>query len=285
MFTDRDKCLMNYTGFTWIMEMENIPFILCYDPTPEEVEAALAKAKEVADAKSAADKTFTQEDVNRMLAADRRKSEDKLNKTLEELEAQRAKSSLTAAERTELDSTIEGLKDTMMTKTQLAEKEASKSKKAHEKALTELSESRDQWQSLYTTSTIERAIVDASSTGENAAFNPSQVVAILKPNTRLVEALDSDGEKTGLLVPSVKWQDVDKDGKPVTLDLAVPEVIKRMREQDQYLNLFKGDKTGGAGSNNKSTTGKVDTASIQKMAQGDPAAYRKARKDGSISIG
>lgn len=260
-------------------------FVLCYDPTPEEEAAAAAKKaeEEAATKKAAEGKTFTQEDVNRMLAADRRKSEEKLTKTLDELEAQRAKSSLTSAEREELDTTIEGLKETMMTKTQLAEKEASKSKKAHEKQIAELSESTKKWQNLYTTSTIERAIVDAASSGPNKAFNTSQVVAILGPNTRLIEALDNDGEKTGDLVPSVKFKDTDKDGKPVTLDLAVSAAVKRMRELDAYANLFESEGTGGVGGSTKAKGGS-STETVAKMAQGDPAAYRKARKDGTISL-
>lgn len=264
------------------------PFILCYDPTPEEEAIAKAAAAKAAEEKIAADKaaaadgkSFSQEDVNRMLAADRRKSEDKLKKTLDELEAQRAKSSLSAEERAELDSTIENLQSALMTDKQLADKDKDKSKKAHTKELTELSDSRDQWQNLYTESTIERAITDASSTGPNKAFNNTQVVAILKPKTRLVEELNSDGEKTGKLVPMVKFDDVDKDGKPVTLDLAVSAAVKRMRELDEYLNLFEGDGPGGMGSTNKSG-GKADDSSVIDLAKGDPMAYRKARKDGKL---
>ncbi len=263
-------------------------FILCYEGDDDAAAAAAAAAKAAAD-KAAADKhhadgkIFTQEDVNRMLAQDRRKSEDKLTKALEELEAQRAKSSLTSAERSELDTTIESLKETMMTKAQLAEKETSKTKKAHAKQIEELSESNTKWQTLYTDSTIERAIVDAASSGPNKAFNTAQVVAILRPTTRLVEALDDDGEKTGKLVPMVKFNDIDKDDKPVTLDLAVSAAVKRMRELDQFLNLFEGEGTGGMGGSTKSNkTGGSD--SIAKLAQGDPAAYRKARKEGTISL-
>lgn len=263
------------------------PFILCYDPTPEEEAAAKIIADKAAADKAAADKaiaegkSFTQDDVNRMLAADRRKSEDKLKKTLDELEAQRAKSSLSAEERSELDSTIENLQSALMTDKQLADKDKDKSKKAHEKALVELSDSRNQWQNLYTESTIERAITDASSTGPNKAFNNTQVVAILKPKTRLVEELNSDGEKTGKLVPMVKFDDVDKDGKPVTLDLAVSAAVKRMRELDEYLNLFEGDGPGGMGSTTKAS-GKADNSSVIDLAKGDPSAYRKARKDGKL---
>lgn len=261
----------------------NSGFILCYEGE-EEAAAAKKAAEEAAAVKKAAEsKTFTQEDVNRILAADRRKSEEKLNKTLEELEAQRAKSSLTATERSELDNTIEGLKESLMTKAQLAEKESAKAKKVHEKQVTELSESSKKWQTLYTDSTIERAIVDAASSGPNKAFNTSQVVAILGPNTRLVEALDDDGEKTGSLVPMVKFNDTDKDGKPVTLDLAVSAAVKRMRELDEYANLFESEGTGGINRSTKSKGG-TSTDSVAKMAQGDPAAYRKARKEGTITL-
>ena len=271
-------------GFDFIITPE--PFILCYDPTPEElavIKAAEEKAAadKVAADKIAAAKQFTQEDVNRLLAADRRKADDKMKKTLDELEAQRAKSSLSASERADLDTTIETLQNSLMTEKELTAKENAKSKKVNEKILKEVSDSRDQWQSLYTESTIERAIVDASSLGKNKAFNNSQIVAILKPNTRLVEEL-KDGEKTGKLVPMVKFSDTDKDGKPVTLDLAVSAAVKRMRELDEYANLFEGDGPGGMGKTNTSKGTQLDESAVAQMAKGDPGAYRKARKDGKL---
>ncbi|MEK0324381.1 MAG: hypothetical protein QQN63_01650 [Nitrosopumilus sp.] len=268
-----------YYGFT--------PFILCYDPTPEEAAAATKAAEATAAAAKAAEeskgKSFSQEQVNTILATDRRKSDDRNKQTLDELEALRAKSSLTASERSELDTTIENLQSSLMTEKELTAKQTAKTTKQHKQEITDIQKSRDQWQNLYTDSTIERAIVDAAGSGPNKAFNASQVVAILRPDTRLVEELNSDGEKTGKMVPMVKFADVGKDGKPVTLDLAVSAAVKRMRELDQFLNLFEGDGPGGMGKTTKGS-GKSGDTDIAKLAAGDPATYRAARKAGTIKI-
>jgi len=222
---------------------------------------------------------FTQDQVNEFLAKDRRKHTDQLQTAVNELEALKAKSELTAAERTELDERIETLQNTLLTKEQLGEKETTKLKTTHKKEVTELTTDRDKWKKLHVGSTINRAITDAAVT--NKAFVPEQIVAILGPATQLVEALDDEGNKTGQLVPQVEFNDHDKDKKPVVLKLSVGETVKRMTEIDKYLNLFEGEGTGGVG---RKPTSSGKTADIAELAKGDPASYRKARKEGKITI-
>ena len=96
------------------------------------------------------------------------------------------------------------------------------------------------------------------------------------------EELDSEGKPTGKLIPKVKLQDKDKDGKPVTLELLVPEAIKRMKEMEQYFNLFKGEGTGGIGGMNRgSGKGQPD---FVKLAKENPAEYRRLRREGKINF-
>ncbi len=69
------------------------------------------------------------------------------------------------------------------------------------------------------------------------------------------------------------------DGKPVTLDVSVKDAVKRMREMDEYANLFIGDGTGGTGgSTRNSSGGNLNVAELAK----DPVKYREARKAGKI---
>jgi hypothetical protein len=221
-------------------------------------------------------KVFTQEEVNRILAEDKRKHQTTLQKTLDELNLVKSKANLTDTERHELDSRIETLQNTLKTKEELAKSEIEKLTKKHGKVVDDLTLDRDSWKSKYTDSTIVRSITDAAVVTE--AFSPEQIVAILKPKTQLAEALDEDGKPTGNLVPKVSFDTKDKDGKTVTLNLSPSDAVKKMSEEERYFNLFKGKGAGGLGGTNK---GKVGEGDIKKLAQ-DPSAYRKARAEGKL---
>lgn len=268
--------------------INNIPWCPVYEESPEAVAiaekvASEAKAAAEATAKAAeeaarAGKTFSQEEINKILAEDRRKHQDQTKKALEELDALKAKSNITAQEREELETRIEGMRSELMTKEELASKEKNKVATQHRTEITDVTKDRDHWKGKFTESTIQRTITDAAV--ENDAHVPEQIVAILRPNTQLVEALDAEGKPTGDLIPKVKFSDVDKDGKPVTLELTIPEAVKRMREIEKYLNLFKGEGVGGLGSLSRPGGKDLD---IKELAK-DPKAYREARKKGDVTF-
>lgn len=221
-------------------------------------------------------KTFTQEDVNKFLAKEKRAWQDKQQKAIDELEALKTKSSLSDKERTELEDRIQTMKNDLLSKEQLAKQEKDKIIKEHRVEVDKLTEERENWKTRYTDATITRAITDAAVLNE--AYSPEQIVLMLRSSTRLVEALDEEGKPTGDLIPKVTFSDEDKDGKPVTLEITVPEAVKKMKDIEKYFNLFKGEGTGGIGGTNRGG-GKV--ADIKSLAK-DPAKYREARKAGKI---
>lgn len=257
-------------------------------PVYEEDAAAIAAAAKVtADAEAAtkaaeeaarAGKTFSQEEMNKILADDRRKHQGQTRQALEELESLKAKAELTAQEREDLETRISSMRSEIMTKEELAKKAKDKTDNAHKDEVTTVTKDRDHWKGKYTESTIQRTITDAAVA--NDAHVPEQIVAILRPNTQLVEALDAEGKPTGELIPKVKFSDTDKDGKPVTLDLTIPEAVKRMREIEKYLNLFKGEGVGGIGSLSRPGGKDADLKTLAK----DPKAYREARKKGELTF-
>ena len=246
----------------------------------EDAPADDAAAKAAADAAAAAaakGKAFTQDDVNRLLADEKRKHQASTRKALEELEAIKAKSNLTDQERVDLEGRLENMKNELMTKEELAKKEQDKITRKFTEDLNKVTGERDSWQQRFTNSTIQRTITDASVASK--AFSPRQIVAILQPDTRLVEALDSEGKPTGEMIAKVEFSDVDKEGKPVTLDLTIAEAVKRMSEMDEYANLFKTDGAGGVGGANRGGGKPLDA---KKIAATDPALYRKLRAEGKI---
>jgi hypothetical protein len=224
-------------------------------------------------------KHFTQDDVNRFLANEKRKWSQKQQAAIEELEALRAKANLTEEEREQYDKRIDSMKNELLTKEQLTQKEKAKLEKEYKKQVDVLTGERDSWKGRYTEATITRAITDAAVS--NDAYVPGQIVAIMRPNTQLAEELDGEGKPTGNLVPMVELKDTDKDGKPVTLKLSPKEAVKRMKEMDDYLNLFKGEGTGGMGGMNRG--GSAKQTDLRELAR-DPAKYRAARKAGKVNL-
>ena len=218
--------------------------------------------------------TFTQEEVNSILAKEKRKQQEQTRKALDELQALKKKANITAEERQELDKRIETLNNELLTKEQLAKKNAEKERKRHESEIQKITGERDSWKSRFTDSTIKRAITDAAA--ENKAFHPTHIVALLRPTTHLVEVLNSDGEPTGDYEAKVDFDDVDDKGKPVKLSLTVKEAVKKMREMEEHQNLFQGEGAGGLGSQNRGKGGKQKT--LADAAKEGPEAYRKMRE-------
>jgi len=217
-------------------------------------------------------KTYTQIEFDTHLANARKKYQAETRTAVDELNALRAKATLSAKERQELDTRITDLNTKLLTKEELADQEKTKRERVHEEQVTTLTGERDSWHQQFTTSTITRNITDAAV--ESDAFSPQQIVAIIGPTTRLDEVKDADGIPTGKFEVKVKFNDTDKEGKPVVLDLDVAAAVKRMKEMDTYLNLFKNNGTGGLGTSNRTGGNEPDLSEIAK----DPEKWRKFRE-------
>lgn len=243
-----------------------------------EDEAAAKKAAEeaaAAAAKKAAAETFTQEQVNTMMADERRKMQDKQKKTLGELDTLKNKASLTVKEKTELEKRIEELNNQYLTSEEKARRAEEEAEKKRADQIQTLTIERDGWVSKHSKLVVKTAIVDAAAAEK--AVQHEQILALIGPKTRLVERLDDEGKPTGEYEPRVSFPDKNKEDVDIVLELSVHEAVKRMKELPRYGNLFEGTKIGGLGGSGSQTKGgKVDLA---KIAKEDPAAYRKLRNE------
>jgi hypothetical protein len=219
---------------------------------------------------------MTKAEVDALLADERKKFQTTQQRMLDEVEALRTKSTLTAQERKELEGRLENLKSEFLTKEQLADREKEKLTKQMKDTSETLTKERDSWRQRFEVSTVLRSITDAAAT--NKAFNASQVVAILRPSTKVVETVDAEGKPTGEYEAMVDFADKDKAGKPVTVRLTPADAVKRMRELPDFGNLFEGTGVGGRGGQSRGTGGKLDLKTLAT----DPVAYREARKRGEI---
>jgi len=218
-------------------------------------------------------KTFTQDQLNAVLAEERKKFESNSKKLHDELEAIKGKSQLSAQERSELEQRIESLKKETMTKEELAAQRNAQLEKASKAERDQLLQQRDHWEKQYKEATISRAILDAATTEK--AYNPNQLVALLSFNTKLTEVLDDSGKPTGQYVPKTTIPVKDSKGKVTPMDLPVNEAIKKLKEQEEYHNLFLGSGVGGVGANNQ---GGGRNGAMENMTGEEYLAARAAGK-------
>lgn len=216
------------------------------------------------------EKTLSQKEVNRIVAEDRRKHQEKIKSTVKELENLKASKNLTEKEKSDLQKRIEDLQGEVLTKEQLAAKEKERLKSSFAKQLEEANAERDLWKNRFTHSTINQQLTSAAV--KNEAYDEDQIIALLKPTTSLVEEMGEDQNPTGNLVPKVKFEDLDEQGKKVTLNLTPEEAVKRMKDMSKFANLFKSTAAGGVGGGQSGARG-TRTGPIK-----DPAEYRKHRK-------
>lgn len=208
--------------------------------------------------------TFTQDDVNKMLAADKRKHQAQLQKVEQQLQSLTQNTQLSQQERTELEASLEDVRKQLRTKEQQAAIEKRTLEEGYKTRLTEAEKKAQEWETRYTTETISRSLTDAASKGD--AFSPDQIVELLRSKTKLV-----DGK------PMVDFEDTHAEtGERITTQLSPSDAIKRMRELSTvYGNLFKSNVVSGIGGGGAGSgvggTGKVNVKSLT------PEQYRELR--------
>lgn len=257
--------------------------VSCYEGEGDDDAAAAAAAAAAAGDPPA--KTFTQEEVNRILADDKRKHQAALLKTETTYKDMLASNqSLTAKERATLEENLQMVQGQLRTKEeqakmerkQLEEELSGKIKSANDKAV--------EWEGRYKNETVARSLQDAAVSAD--AFNPSQIVTILKPWTKLVEDIDEkSGKSTGRFKSVVEFPDVDSEGQPTISTRTPADAVKRMKDlPETYGNLFKSNVVSGIGSNSTtgSTPGNGKKLDLSKLTT---EQYRELRKTNPGALG
>jgi len=231
------------------------------------------------------DRTFTQEEVNKFMADDRRKHQKKYE-TLETSYQQLLENeSLSKDERNKLEESLENLRAQYRTKEQQAAHERKKLEAEYGERLTEAERQAEDWQRRYTESTVSRSLQDAAVSHE--AYSPSQIVALLRPMTKMVEKTDEKGRGLSELAPMVDFPDQDPEtGESVMTQRTPEEAVNRMKELPElYGNLFKSGVVSGIGGNSATgglapgANGQVD---VRKLS---PTQYREIREKNPELLG
>lgn len=219
--------------------------------------------------------TFTQDQLNRILADDRRKHQEMVKQTVAQLEEYKKNLQLSDQQRTELETRIETLNSSLMSAEDKAKNEILKKDKELKTVAETLTKERDNWKSNYATEVITNNILKASSA--HKVVSSEQMLDLLMPKTRLVEVLDADGKTVKGYVPKAKIRVPNEKGEEVELDLTIEEVVKRMKEMpERYGNLFESGMAGGLGGKGSSGGGS-NMGDITDLARRDPEVYRANR--------
>lgn len=236
-----------------------------------------------ASANQAAQPQFTQEDINKFLAEDRRKHEAKYKQLEVSYQNILQTKGLAEDERTKLKVEFEDLQKSFRTKEQQMEFEKKQAALKYESELGDWKTKATRWESMYKDQVIQTSLQDAAVGGE--AFNPYQIIGLLQPITELRPEIDKDGKETGRLAPMIDFPDIDeKTGESIKTLRSPKDAVKRMKELPQlYGNLFKSNVVSGVGAGTAAggaaASGKVDVTKLT------PEQYRKIRAENPELLG
>ncbi len=230
-------------------------------------------------------KTFTQEQVNKFLADDRRKHTDKYTSLETSYQDLLANSTVQGDERTNLEAQLNDLRAQFRTKEQQAQFEAQEAQTVYEQTITQLRADKETWENRYTQSSISNALQSAAV--EHDAFNPNQIITQLQSNTRLVEEVDTvTSQKTGRLVPMVEMQGLNPDtGAAETLQMTPSEAVAYMKKSpEKWGNFFKNNIREGMGSIS-ATDGSIGDGGAVDHSKLTTEQYMKLRKSNPNALG
>ena len=173
------------------------PWSSCFEGEDDAAKAAADKAaadKATADAAAAATagKTFTQEDLNRFLAEDRRKHQTQLKEQAEKLETVLKNSQLTEQDRKVLQENLEAVKGQLRSAEAAAAKEKQELEQAFQAKLVDAEKKSQIWEGLYRESMIQRSLQDAAVKGD--AWQPGQIVTLTEAHDEARGLRRSDHE-------------------------------------------------------------------------------------------
>jgi hypothetical protein len=229
-------------------------------------------------AAGAAETRFTQEDLNRFLAEDRRKHQVQLQKMESQLNELAKSKSLTEQERQTLKENLDTIAGQLRTKEQQLTLEKRQLEEQYQVKVQDAEKKAQVWEALFRDSTIDRSLQDAAVKHE--AFNPAQIVTQLRPWTRMMEIMDEKaGKPTGKYKPVVDMPDVDATtNEQVIMTRSPEEAVKRMKEvPEQWGNLFRSGVVSGIGSSSATgglMPGKGGQIDVRKLT---PQQYREIR--------
>ncbi len=219
---------------------------------------------------------FRQEDLNKILAEDRRKHQAQIVKIQATLEETLTSKNLTTQERDSLASQLDEVKNSFKT---VEERKASELRD-REKALEAAKKEAADWKARHDNLTIEQQLQSAAV--GNDCFNAAQLTALLRPKTELKPVNDPQtGKFTGQSRVVVVLQEKDESNQVVAVEHSPESAVRRLKELPEWQNMFKANMAGGVGSNSHAGVGggKLDLRTLT------PQQYQEIRQKNPELLG
>jgi len=256
-----------------------VPFACFDDAAPQPAPESTSDTTQVP---TDGPKTFTQDQVNKFLADDRRKHSDKYTSLEQSYQDLLNNQSVVGEERSQLEDQLKNLQAQFRTKEQQAQFEAQETKTSYERQIEQLQNDKKVWEDRYTDSSISNSLQSAAM--EHDAFNPNQIITQLRSNTRLVEEMGDNNQPTGRLVPMVEMK-VLTDGAAETLQMTPNEAVAYMKKSpEQWGNFFKNNIREGMGSLS-ATDGSIGDGGAVDHSKMTTEQYMKLRKSNPSALG
>lgn len=220
------------------------------------------------------DKTFTQAQLDTILQERLGKQKTEVANMQNLLDDFKKNKSITEEQQTKLQDQIQHLQRSILSKEELSAKEKKELETSLTTKLAEVESDAKKWKGIYEDTSIERSIFDSA---REDAFDPQQIITILKPHSKLVEDT-VDGKPTGRHKTVISFLGQDKDGKPVSLELNPMETVAEMKKMtSKYGNLFKSGLKSGLGGTNDGGTGPAGLTE-ESVSGMDFETYKKNRE-------
>ncbi len=254
--------------------------LVCFDGDSQ-VPAAPAddQAAQTAASLAGPDGKISQEQLNKILASERRKNDARIQRVQQTLEQTLESKNITNAEREALQSQLDSVKNETRTEKEKAKAEI----EAAKKEATEHKKKADDYQRRFLDSVVERQITDASIAQD--AFLPPQMVSYLRPFTEQRQVKDESGKFTGEYQAVTKLPVTDDNGNTVTKEMSPAEAVKAMRNYPHlYGNFFKSGVVSGVGAGQAQGTSMGGGAKLD-LKNLTAAQYQKIRAENPELLG
>jgi hypothetical protein len=233
------------------MDISKITPVQCWSP---DADGGIGASDGGDDSKKGDDKSKEGEDKNKQI------SQDIFNKKMSELRAQgkaetdalmkkfseiQNRLNLSEREKEEIAQSLEETRTSSMTEKQRYEHQLLKIQEQLKAETTKLTEENNTLKSRFEEQVLQIQIQDA--VGKNKGIDPDHFLALVKMYGTKVKEIVVDDKPTGQHEARVAFPDLDKDQKPVVLDLSVDEVVKRMAEMKKHQHLFNHGQVDGTG--------------------------------------
>lgn len=204
--------------------------------------------------------------INTKLAEDKRKLKTVHEQTIRELENIKKRAGTTEAEKKILEDRIESLTSQHLTQEEIRQREYKKTTETLSSQLKETETKAESATRKYQQYLIRGEISQAAADLKGRA---SQLVQMFGASCKVVPALDADGKETG---HDKVLMTVTLNGKQ--LEASPAEILKTLKESDDYANLFSFEGSGGVGGSQSRGTAPID---VEKLLAGSPDDYAKNR--------